>query len=185
MLCSTIFANTSFDVVFVEIFLLVQCDQILEKRVAQIFPKLPKQYPRYFYLKSDVFQNCLKFLATYLCKKFVTKSFKNRPIWSHWLFLTPLIFFLIKLIIIVTFRGPSSFFHRPQNFEIILFCFILRKLQKTFSAERAGRTDEKMDSSIGHFQPLFLEFPLKNQNKSNFNGNSLSNSTKFSYYRRN
>ena len=93
MLCTTIFANTSFDVVFVEIFLLVQCGQILEKRVAQIFPKLPKQYPRYFYLKSDVFQNCLKFLATYLCKKFVTKSFKNRPIWSHWLFLTPLIFF--------------------------------------------------------------------------------------------
>ena len=60
MLCTTIFANTSFDVVFVEIFLLVQCGQILEKRVAQIFPKLPKQYPRYFYLKSDVFQNCLK-----------------------------------------------------------------------------------------------------------------------------
>ena len=188
MLCTTIFANTSFDVVFVEIFLLVQCGQILEKRVAQIFPKLPKQYPRYFYLKSDVFQNCLKCphifqLLTYAknCHQKLQKSPNLVTlVISHTSYI-----FLIKLIIIVTFRGPSSFFHRPQNFEIKIFCFILRKLQKTFSAERAGRTDEKMDSSIGHFQPLFLEFPLKNQNKSNFIGNSLSNSTKFSYYRRN
>ena len=63
-----------------------QCDQMLEKKVAQFFKKLPKKYPMQFFHKSEVFQNSPKSCKSFghlLLDILLPRTFINHPIWSH------------------------------------------------------------------------------------------------------
>ena len=68
-------------------FIVIQCDQIFNSKVAQFFPQFPKGSHKSVHLKSDVFQTNQKvakylgyFCKTICCQKLIKK---NRPIWSH------------------------------------------------------------------------------------------------------
>ena len=61
-----------------------QCDQMLEWRIAQLFPKVALKVATVALHKSKVFQIAKKLPIIWVT--FVTNFFlKNRLIWSHWL----------------------------------------------------------------------------------------------------
>ena len=64
-------------------FSFLQCDQMLDNKVAQFFQKVAPQKSDHicFYSKSGDF----KISPTFAHDNLVPRHFKNRPIWPHWL----------------------------------------------------------------------------------------------------
>ena len=73
-------------------FIVIQCDQIFNSKVAQFFPQFPKGSHKSVHLKSDVFQTNQKvakylgyFCKTICCQKLIKKIAQS----GHTVVITP------------------------------------------------------------------------------------------------